>query len=118
MYANVDTDRSPTLILPPLIMTALERRGAFAGRSRLQQITHLGQKHFRTIHTLSLTHSADFFTSSPCLFISAGLIGGALLVFLPPAIAVFPQRASIDPKKLEARFRELSYDHVEFSKGL
>ncbi len=82
--------RSPTLILPPLIMTALERRGAFRGRhgGRLQQLTHLG------------------------------LIGGALLVFLPPAIAVFPQRASIDPKKLEERFRELSYDHVEFSKGL
>lgn len=81
---------SPTLILPPLIMTALERRGAFRGRhgGRVQQLTHLG------------------------------LIGGALLVFLPPAIAVFPQRASIDPKKLEDRFRELSYDHVEFSKGL
>lgn len=47
-----------------------------------------------------------------------GLIGASLLLFLPPAIATFPQRGSIDPKKLEQRFRELSYDHVEYNKGL
>lgn len=42
----------------------------------------------------------------------------SLLAFLPPAIAVYPQRGSIDPKKLEARFRELEYERVEFNKGL
>lgn len=80
----------PTLILPPLIMTALERRGAFSGRNggRISSITHLG------------------------------LIGTALLVFLPPAIAVFPARASISPKKLEDRFHGSKYETVEFSKGL
>jgi len=36
---------------------------------------------------------------------------------LPPAIAVFPQRATTDPKKLEDRFQE--YDGpVYFNKGL
>lgn len=39
-------------------------------------------------------------------------------MFLPPAIATFPQRGSIDPKKLEAQFRDLPYDTVEFNKGL
>ena len=47
-----------------------------------------------------------------------GLIGVSLLVFLPPAIAAFPSRASIDPKKLEKRFHDLPYKTVEFSKGL
>ncbi|KAK4704137.1 sideroflexin-5, partial [Phenoliferia sp. Uapishka_3] len=80
----------PTLILPPLIITMLERRGAFKGPNgaRLNTVTHLG------------------------------LIGASLLVFLPPAIAYFPQRGSIDPKKLEERFHSLPYDKVEFSKGL
>lgn len=80
----------PTLILPPLLMTILERRGAFAGPTgpRRQTITHLA------------------------------LIGSALLIFLPPAIAVFPQRASIEPRKLEERFWGMGYDKVEFNKGL
>ncbi|GAA6010685.1 hypothetical protein JCM10207_005797 [Rhodosporidiobolus poonsookiae] len=80
----------PTLILPPILMTVLERRGAFNrpnGRT-LSTVTHLG------------------------------LIGLSLLVFLPPAIAYFPSRASIDPKKLEKQFHELPYTEVEFNKGL
>ena len=83
-------DDSPTLILPPLLMTVLERRGAFAGPTgpRRQTLAHLA------------------------------LIGSALLIFLPPAIAVFPQRASIDPKKLEERFWKSGYEKVEFNKGL
>ena len=81
---------SPTLILPPLLITILERRGAFRGPNgaRLSTVLNLG------------------------------LIGASLLVFLPPAIAAFPSRASIDPKKLEQRFRDVPYDHVEFNKGL
>ncbi|KAM0748588.1 tricarboxylate carrier [Meredithblackwellia eburnea MCA 4105] len=80
----------PTLILPPLIITMLERRGAFKGPNgkRLNAITNLG------------------------------LIGTSLLVFLPPAIATFPQRGSISPKKLETEFQSLPYDRVEFNKGL
>ncbi|GAA5833569.1 hypothetical protein JCM3766R1_002576 [Sporobolomyces carnicolor] len=80
----------PTLILPPLIITVLERRGAFArpNGQRLSTVTNLG------------------------------LIGLSLLVFLPPAIAAFPSRATIDPKKLEKRFHDVPYDSVEFSKGL
>ncbi|GAA5848814.1 hypothetical protein JCM8547_006352 [Rhodosporidiobolus lusitaniae] len=80
----------PTLILPPLIITLLERRGAFSGPNgkRLSTVTNLG------------------------------LIGLSLLVFLPPAIAYFPSRASIDPKKLEKRFHEVPYEQVEFNKGL
>ncbi|GAA5970169.1 hypothetical protein JCM8115_000763 [Rhodotorula mucilaginosa] len=80
----------PTLILPPIIITLLEKRGAFKGSNgrRLSTVTNLG------------------------------LIGVSLLVFLPPAIAAFPSRASIDPKKLEKQFHDLPYSTVEFSKGL
>ncbi|GAA5999709.1 Fsf1p [Rhodotorula paludigena] len=80
----------PTLILPPILMTILERRGAFSGANgkRLSTVLHLG------------------------------LIGTSLLVFLPPAIAYFPSRASIDPKKLEDRFHGVPYEKVEFNKGL
>ncbi|BGO92450.1 Sideroflexin FSF1 [Rhodotorula toruloides] len=47
-----------------------------------------------------------------------GLIGLSILVFLPPAIAAFPSRASISPKKLEERFHEVLFEEVEFNKGL
>ncbi|GAA6043575.1 hypothetical protein JCM8097_005261 [Rhodosporidiobolus ruineniae] len=80
----------PTLILPPLIITVLERRGAFnrPNGKALSTVTNLG------------------------------LIGLSLLVFLPPAIAAFPSRAEISPKKLEKRFHEVPYEKVEFNKGL
>ncbi|KAK4054954.1 Sideroflexin FSF1 [Microbotryomycetes sp. JL221] len=80
----------PTLILPPIIMTMLERRGMFSGPRG------------RTMSTAT----------------NLGLIGASLLVFLPPAIAVFPQRGSISPKKLEEKFHDLPYEKVEFNKGL
>ncbi|GAA5871128.1 hypothetical protein JCM1840_007599 [Sporobolomyces johnsonii] len=80
----------PTLILPPLIITVLERRGAFA------------RPNGRALSTAT----------------NLGLIGLSLLVFLPPAIAAFPSRASIDPKKLEKRFHDVGYETVEFNKGL
>ena len=82
--------RSPTLILPPLLITLLERRGAFRGPNGARNSTVL----------------------------NLGLIGASLLVFLPPAIAAFPSRASIDPKKLEERFKAVPYERVEFNKGL
>ncbi|KAM0791679.1 hypothetical protein ACM66B_003955 [Microbotryomycetes sp. NB124-2] len=80
----------PTLILPPIVMTMLERRGAFNGPRG------------RTLSTVT----------------NLGLIGASLLVFLPPAIAVFPQRGSIAPTKLEKQFHDLPYEKVEFNKGL
>lgn len=52
------------------------------------------------------------------------LIGTSLLVFLPPAIATFPQVASIAPTKLESRFHNLKdaqghpITQVEYNKGL
>ncbi|ORY24019.1 putative mitochondrion protein [Naematelia encephala] len=79
----------PSLVIPPMLMTILERRGAFIGpRGRIiSNITNLT------------------------------LIGLALGFFLPPAIAYFPQRATTDPKKLEPEFRQ--YDGpVYFNKGL
>ncbi|SCZ95292.1 BZ3500_MvSof-1268-A1-R1_Chr11-2g03410 [Microbotryum saponariae] len=80
----------PTLILPPLIITLLERRGAFDRPNGKRLSTAL----------------------------NLGLIGLSLLVFLPPAIAVFPQRGAVSPKKLEEKYHDLPYDHVEFNKGL
>lgn len=54
-----------------------------------------------------------------------GIIGASLLVFLPPAIAVFPQRASVSPSRLEPQFQDSKdpstgkpCDHLEFNKGL
>ncbi|MBW0527141.1 hypothetical protein O181_066856 [Austropuccinia psidii MF-1] len=87
----------PTLILPPLVITALQRRGIFAGPrgKSLEIITNLG------------------------------LIGGSLFAFLPLAIATFPQRGSILPSKLEPNFGDLIDPHtgkpfrlLEFNKGL
>ena len=52
------------------------------------------------------------------------LIGTSLLVFLPPAIATFPQVAKISPSQLEPRFHHLTdaqgqpITEVEFNKGL
>lgn len=103
----------PILILPPLILTVLERRGTFNGPNgkRLSTLTNLGQYRL---------YAQEIHSSTDTLFLTTfvGLIGAALLVFLPPAIATFPQRGSIDPKKLEEKFRHLDYSKVEFNKGL
>ncbi|KAK1921732.1 putative mitochondrion protein [Papiliotrema laurentii] len=79
----------PTLVIPPLLMTLLQKRGAFSGpRGPLKA------------NVANLT-----------------FIGLALGLFLPPAIAYFPQRASTDPKKLEAEFKD-QQGPVYFNKGL
>ncbi|ODO07774.1 hypothetical protein I350_03352 [Cryptococcus amylolentus CBS 6273] len=81
----------PTLIIPPMVMTFLQARGAFSGPrgrfgSTLAQLT---------------------------------LIGLSLGLFLPPAIAYFPQRAETDASKLENRFFEEGIKgKVYFNKGL
>ncbi|WVW78238.1 hypothetical protein I302_100191 [Kwoniella bestiolae CBS 10118] len=79
----------PTLIIPPMVMTLLTRRGVFSGprgnlASNLTQLT---------------------------------LIGLSLGLFLPPAIAYFPQKAETSPAKLESRFKEYK-GPVYFNKGL
>ncbi|WWC59662.1 uncharacterized protein I303_102224 [Kwoniella dejecticola CBS 10117] len=79
----------PTLILPPMIMTLLTRRGAFTG-PRGNLVSNVTQ----------LT-----------------LIGLSLGLFLPPAIAYFPQKAETQPSKLENRFKEYE-GPVYFNKGL
>ncbi|WWC68140.1 uncharacterized protein I206_102063 [Kwoniella pini CBS 10737] len=79
----------PTLILPPMIMTILSRRGTFAGPKGnvISSVTQLT------------------------------LIGLSLGLFLPPAIAYFPQKAETQPSKLENRFKEYE-GPVYFNKGL
>ncbi|WVN89291.1 uncharacterized protein L203_104512 [Cryptococcus depauperatus CBS 7841] len=79
----------PTLIIPPMVMTFLEKRGTFAGPrgKALSNVTQLT------------------------------LIGLSLGLFLPPAIAYFPQRAATTPTKLESRFRQYE-DPIYFNKGL
>jgi hypothetical protein len=82
----------PTLVLPPLLMTFLAARGAFRGpRAGLKE---------------SLTQLTA--------------IGTCLFVFLPPSIAVFPQRASVKLGKLEPELRALgdADETVYFNKGL
>lgn len=45
------------------------------------------------------------------------IVGLSLGLFLPPAIAYFPQRAETDPKKLEDQFKTVE-GPVYFNKGL
>ncbi|KAK4684940.1 hypothetical protein P7C73_g5221, partial [Tremellales sp. Uapishka_1] len=84
VFANV-----PTLIIPPMVMTLLENRGAFSGPRG------------KVINTVS----------------QLTIIGLSLGLFLPPAIAYFPQKAETSVGKLEDRFKE--YDGpLYFNKGL
>lgn len=79
----------PTLIIPPMVMTYLQHRGAFVGPRG---------------HTLATLTQLT-------------LIGLSLGLFLPPAIAYFPQRAKVSTDKLEDKFHDLHED-VYFNKGL
>ncbi|KAF6766850.1 Tricarboxylate/iron carrier [Kalmanozyma brasiliensis GHG001] len=84
----------PTLILPPLALKFLQRAKVIPASG-------------------ALTRAIDL-----------TLIGTSLLVFLPPAIATFPQVARINPMLLEERFHNLKdangnpVTEVEFNKGL
>lgn len=79
----------PTLIIPPLVMTYLEKRGTFVGpRGKIMG------------NLANLT-----------------LIGLSLGLFLPPAIAYFPQRAKVSSSKLEKEFQSQD-DELYFNKGL
>lgn len=88
------TTAVPTLILPPLALRFLQRAKVIPASGALTRVVDLT------------------------------LIGTSLLVFLPPAIATFPQVAKIDPNKLEPKFHHLTDQHsnpireVEFNKGL
>ena len=64
----------PSLTIPPIVMGILERRGVFNGRPALR------------------------------MPVNVSLITGALMVGLPCAIALFPQKASVEARKLEPRF--------------
>ncbi|GAC73002.1 sideroflexin [Moesziomyces antarcticus T-34] len=84
----------PTLILPPLALKFLQRARVIPASG-------------------ALTRAVDL-----------TLIGTSLLVFLPPAIATFPQVAKTSPQTLEPKFHHLTdpqanpITQVEFNKGL
>ena len=84
-----------------MIMTLLERRGTFLGpRGKIaSNLTNL---------TLSKQVQLPRLTDA---------VGLSLGLFLPPAIAYFPQRAATDPSKLEPPFRSRQ-GKVYFNKGL
>ena len=84
-------------------MTILQKRGTFVGpRGPLMS----------TITQLSLSKP------TPTLHEQANeIVGLSLGLFLPPAIAYFPQRAETDPKKLEDQFKTVE-GPVYFNKGL
>lgn len=101
----------PTLILPPVLMSVLERRGTFAGpRGKLlgtvTQLTSSGY-YCRAITNGKRTNRFTPFT-----------VGLALGVFLPPAIAYFPQRAAISPEQLEEPYHKYRGEQLYFNKGL
>lgn len=103
---------SPTLIIPPMLMTILQKRGVFVG-PRGPLLSNLTQ----------LTLSKSLLSSSLPMIVSfrsselMGAVGLSLGLFLPPAIAYFPQRASTDPKKLETEFHGQE-GPIYFNKGL
>lgn len=84
----------PTLILPPLALRFLQRTKVIPTSGALTRVVDLA------------------------------MIGTSLLVFLPPAIATFPQVAKINPNQLETKFHHLTdqqgnpITEVEFNKGL
>lgn len=84
----------PTLILPPLVLAYLQRKKVVPSAGPWARIADLS------------------------------LIGTSLLIFLPPAIATFPQTASIETGKLESKFQGLKDENgreveaVRFNKGL
>ncbi|BGP24663.1 Sideroflexin FSF1 [Rhodotorula toruloides] len=81
-----------TLILPPILMTLLEKRGVFdrPNAHRLNSVTSC---------------------------ISVRLIGLSLLVSLPPAIAASPSHASIALNKLVEPFHERPFEEAVFQQG-
>jgi len=86
-------------------MTILQKRGTFVGPRGplLSTITQL------SLSKLCIT------ARSECKL--TRLVGLSLGLFLPPAIAYFPQRASTDPRKLESQFQD-AQGPVYFNKGL
>lgn len=84
----------PTMILPPLALVYLQKR-------RLVPQTGVWSR------------AADL-----------GLIGASLFVFLPPAIATFPQTATIPASKVELAYQNIKDDTgnivqtFEYNKGL
>lgn len=86
----------PTLIFVPLIQAALTKKGVFKGKR------------------------------GPVLerIVSLGLAGTSMIIFLPPAIAVFPQKAALDTETVFGRDQDIRDDkgrkvtRVEFNRGL
>jgi hypothetical protein len=89
-----------------MLMTLLQKRGTFVGPrgpllSNLTQLTLSKLAH--------AVHDAEQEADK--------VVGLSLGLFLPPAIAYFPQRASTSPEKLEPRFQDVK-GPVYFNKGL
>ncbi|KAK0542818.1 Sideroflexin FSF1 [Tilletia horrida] len=84
----------PTLILPPLMLSYLQRKKVVPASGMWAKVADLG------------------------------LIGTSLLIFLPPALASSPQTATVRPAALEARFHDVKdkegkpVEFLEFNKGL
>ena len=86
----------PTLIFVPIIQAALTKRGLFNGKR------------------------------GPMLerFVSLGLAGTSMIIFLPPAIAVFPQKASLSSDSVFGSDHDVKdkvgnrITRVEFNRGL
>ncbi|TIC71019.1 Tricarboxylate/iron carrier [Wallemia mellicola] len=84
----------PTLIFVPLIQAALTKKGVFKGKRgpMLERI------------------------------VSLGLAGTSMIIFLPPAIAVFPQKAALDTETVFGRDQDIRDDkgrkvtRVEFNR--
>ncbi|KAE8185067.1 hypothetical protein CF336_g7559 [Tilletia laevis] len=84
----------PTLILPPLMLSYLQRKRIVPASGMWAKVADLG------------------------------LIGTSLLVFLPPALASSPQTSTVRPAALESRFHDVkdkegrAVEVLEFNKGL
>lgn len=85
-------------------MTYLEKRGTFVG-PRGKIMGNLANLTLSKYSQDSLQGRVD------------GIVGLSLGLFLPPAIAYFPQRAKVSSSKLEKEFQSQD-DELYFNKGL
>lgn len=100
-------------------MTALAARGAFTGprKALLENFAQLSIRPFPS----SLLHILSLALTEFCVCV----VGASLYLFLPPSIAVFPQRAAVPLGKLEKDFARFARtenggldEKVYFNKGL
>lgn len=114
---------APVLTIPPFVLSQLEKTNLLKKNPRLSIPFNFGKKidniYIYLFIILKLTHVYIYF-----IYFFLGIITITLMSALPLAIAAFPQKAVIDPMKLEQQFWDLKDKNGEiirkvyYNKGL